>query len=65
MNQSLWGNKFITHDVGCKKNVLFLRNWIRSGVREVGDLTFTNGVLDERSMYHRIICKKKSIVRLC
>ena len=58
MNQSLWGNKFITHNVGCKKNVLFLRNWIRSGVRKVGDLTFTNGVLDERSVYHRIICKR-------
>ena len=58
MNQSLRGNKFITHNVGCKKNVLFLRNWIRSGVRKVGDLTFTNGVLDERSVYHRIICKR-------
>ena len=58
MNQSLWGNKFITHNVGCKKNVLFLRNWIRSGVRKVGDLIFTNGVLDERSMYQRIMCKR-------
>ena len=58
MNQSLWGNKFITHNVGCKKTVLFLRNWIRSGVRKVGDLIFTNGVLDERSMYQRVMCKR-------
>ena len=57
MIQSLWGNKFITH-VGCKNNVLFLRNWIQSGVRKVGDLIFTNGVLDERSLYHRIMCKR-------
>ena len=43
----------------------FLMNWIRGGVREVGDLTFRIGVLDERSMYHTIICKKKMyIVRL-
>ena len=33
MNQTLWGNKFITFNVGKKKNVLFLRNWIRSGIR--------------------------------
>ena len=58
MNQSLWGNKFITHNVGCEKNVLFLRNWIQSGVWKVGDLIFTNGVLDERSMYQRIMCKR-------
>ena len=51
-------NQFITNNVGCKKNVLFLRNWIHSGARKVGELTFTNGVFDERSMYHRIICKR-------
>ena len=45
-------------DIGCKNTVLFLRNWIRSGVRKVGDLIFTNGVLDERSMYQRIMCKR-------
>ena len=41
-----------------KENVLFLRNWIRSGVRKVGDVIFTNGVLDERSSYHRIMCER-------
>ena len=29
MSQPLWGNKFITHCIRCRKNVLFLRNWIR------------------------------------
>ena len=37
MNQPLWGNKFITKMTRRKKNVLFLRNWIRSGIRKVGD----------------------------
>ena len=53
INQLLWGNKFITHKVVCKKNVLF---W--SGVSKVGDLISTNGVLDERSMCHRIMCER-------
>ena len=47
MNQPLWGNKYITHMTRCKKNVLFLRNWIRSGVRKIGDLVFRNGILNE------------------
>ena len=28
--------------------MLFLRNWIRVGVRLVGDLMFINGILDEQ-----------------
>ena len=40
MNQPLWGNKQITKMTKGKKNVLFLRNWIRSGIRKVGDLIF-------------------------
>ena len=50
LNQPLWGNKYITYYVGRRKNVVFLRNWIRSGVRVVGDLPFRNGVLDENEM---------------
>ena len=42
-----------THEI-----VLFpseiLRNWIRSGVRLVGDLPFRNGVLDENEMYNML-----------
>ena len=47
MNQPLWGNKFITKMIRGKKIVLFLRNWIRSGIRKVGDLVFTDGILDQ------------------
>ena len=50
LNQPLWGKKYITYYVGRRKNVLFLRNWIRSGVKVVGDLPFRNGVLDENEM---------------
>ena len=42
-----------THEI-----VLFpaeiLRNWIRSGVRLVGDQPFRNGVLDENEMYNML-----------
>ena len=51
MNQPLWGNKYIVNITHGKKNVLFLRNWIRSGVRVVGDLMFTNGTLDVQFVY--------------
>ena len=51
MNQSLWGNKDVVSIAKGKKNVLFLRNWIRSGVRVIGDLMFTNGILDEQFAY--------------
>ena len=28
-----------------------MRNWIRGGIRKVGDLVFSNGILDDRSIY--------------
>ena len=59
MNQSLWGNKYVVNIANGKKNVLFLRNWIRSGVRVViGDLRFKNGILDEQFAYQKIACKQ-------
>ena len=58
LNQPLWGNKYITHYVGCEKSVLFLRNWIRSGFRVVSDLPFINGILDENAMYTMLDNKK-------
>ena len=47
MTQPLWENKFITSLARAKKNVLFLRNWGRSGIRTVRDRVFRNGILDE------------------
>ena len=46
LNQPLWGNRFITITKRDKKNVLLLRNWIRSGVRYVKDVMFTDGIVD-------------------
>ena len=57
MSQPLWGNKFITHCIRCRKNVLFLRNWIRGGIRKVGDLKFKRGILDETFIFQKITCK--------
>ena len=58
MNQPLWGNKYNVNITFGKKNVLFLRNWIRSGVRVVGDLMFTHGTLDEQFACQKIACKQ-------
>ena len=58
MSQPLWGNKYITHYIRCRKNLLFLRNWIRGGIRKVGDLKFRNGVLDETFVHQKIIYKQ-------
>ncbi len=53
-NQCIWGNKFITVRKQNKKEVLFLRNWIRSGVNQICDLKFVNGKLDVDYMYGKI-----------
>ena len=58
MHQQLWGNKFITISINRKKNVLFLRNWIRSGVRNVGDIMFVNGIPDAHYIYQKLVCKE-------
>ena len=34
-NQPLWGNKFINVKARTKNKVLFLRNWIQSGISYV------------------------------
>ena len=44
------GNRFISIRKGDKKNVLLFRNWIRSGVRYVKNVLFTDGIV------HRKIC---------
>ena len=54
VNQCIWGNKFITFGQGNKKCVLFLRNWIRSGVNKISDLKFIDGKLNENYIYQKI-----------
>ena len=48
LDQPLWGNRFINVQKRGKKNVMLLRNWIRSGVRYIKDLSFVNGIVDRR-----------------
>ena len=57
-NQPLWGNKYITAHVAGKKNVLFVRNWIRSGIRKVSDVIFMNGILDENHINQKLVYKQ-------
>ena len=57
-HQSLICIFFITGYARPKKNVLFLRNCFRSGIRTVGDLVFRNGILDEHHVYQTLIYKQ-------
>ena len=52
LNESLFGNKFITKTTRQKKCVLYLRNWVRSGIRKISDLRFQNGKLPSRYRTH-------------
>lgn len=59
-NEIIWGNKFITKTYGKKKSVLYLRNWIRSGIVFVSHLRFNDGIVDEKYLYN-IIQDKRNI----
>ena len=48
LDQPLWSNSFINVQKRGKKNIMLLRNWIRSGVRYIKDLSFVNGIVDRR-----------------
>ena len=52
--QCIWGNKHVSVRKRSKKCVLFLRNWIRSGVNKIGDLRFVDGKLDIHYMDRKI-----------
>ena len=64
LSQPIWGNKFITTKNKHKKKVLFLRNWIRSGVNKLEDLRFINGVLDETHIHQKINNKQNIYVEI-
>ncbi len=51
LNQPLWGNCFVSVNHKKKKSTLLLRNWIRSGENNIGDLKFINGEVDEDHIY--------------
>ena len=57
-NQPLWGNKYVTVHVIGKKNVLFFRNWIRSGIRKVSHVLFMNGVRNENHINQKLVYKQ-------
>ena len=73
--QCIWGNKYVSVRKGSKKCALFLRNWIRSGVNKIKDLSFVDGKLDVHHMYRKIrthrnihsevlMCRKLSIAAI-
>ena len=61
-SQQIWGNKFFTVKRKRKqKDILFFRNWIKSGIIYVRDLKFNNGKLDINHMYE-IIEEKRNVI---
>ena len=50
-DEYLWGNKFFVKCERGKTMVLFLRNWIKSGVNKVRDLSFVDEKLNMDRMY--------------
>ena len=63
-DECLWGNKFFVHRINGKKKVLFLRNWVRSGVNKVSDLQFIGGELDMNFMYDRIMYRSNILMEI-
>ena len=54
--EAIWLNKHIKNH-GRKKNKLYLRNWVRSGINKICDLEFNNGILDEYYIYDKVQLK--------
>ena len=63
-NECLWGNRFVVKRERGKNMVLFLRNWIRSGVNKISDLHFVDGKLDLMRMYDIIVFKSNILTEL-
>ncbi len=59
--QSIWANKFITVRKQNTKCVLFLRNWIRSGVNKIIDLDLVDGQLNPDSLLTKIKYKSNIV----
>ena len=57
MTSAFMGNKYVTAHVAGKKNVLFFRNWIRSGIRKVS-VVLTNAILSENHINQKLIYKQ-------
>ena len=64
LSHQIWGNKFISEKRNGCKQVLFLRNWIRSGITYVRDLKFKNGILDCNALYNIIPDKRNLFIEL-
>lgn len=60
----IWANKHITVRKRNTKCVLFLRNWIRSGVNNICDLDFVDGKLNPNSLVMKIRNKSNIAIEM-
>ena len=51
MEQPIWGNKFITYCSRQGRNILYFQNWIKSGIRLLGDLVFNDKGIDTENNF--------------
>ena len=64
MDQCLWGNKFVYVRRKNTKCVLFLRNWIRSGINKISDLRFIDGHLDVEYLFTKVLYKSNILTEV-
>ena len=64
-DQCIWANKFIVLPNKKRKSVLFLRNWIRSGVNKIADLKFIDGKLDVDFIFRKIRFTQNILAEIC
>jgi len=63
-DQCLWANKYISVRKNNKKCVLFLRNWIRSGVNKIRDLMLVDGKLDVNYIFTKVTNKSNILAEI-
>lgn len=61
LSQCIWGNMFITNNVKNEKVTMCFKRWIDSGLLTIGQLRFTNGLLDEQYIYRKVLNKQNII----
>ena len=63
-NQPLWGNDHIYVSEKNKCKLLFFKNWMNVNIFYVGNLKFSNGILDEEYVHHMVKNKANILIEI-
>ena len=66
LNQHIWGNRHITyHDKNLKRECsIYFTHFIEKGIERVGDLKFTNGIINEYYIYDTVTHKNNILIEI-